>query len=141
MPCGVTRVELCGSLESVLGRLDVSTSPPDRSREEVGDAGFALFVLPERARFLPALGVRALKARLYRIGNPVTASETTRTFSIAEPYVPLRVYIYEEKGATVLLTYDQPSSVLAAKEVAKTGRTLKEKLASLRGQATTSTSA
>ena len=115
MPHAVTRVELCKSLESVLGQLDVSTSPPDRSREEVGDAGFALFVLPERARFLPALGVRALKARLYRIANPVTASKATRTFSIAEPYVPLRVYMYEEKGATVLLTYDQPSAQFVSK--------------------------
>jgi hypothetical protein len=89
--CGV-RVELRKSLESVLGHLD----------------GSALMVLVEDGRALPALGVRALRARVYRVENPLIASETT--------YLPLRMYIYEENGATVLLTYDQPSSALPKEE-------------------------
>ncbi len=105
--CGV-RVELRNSLESVLGQLDVSTLPPE--------SGFALMVLVENGRSLPALGVRALRARLYRIENPLIASEMTRAFSLADRYLPLRIYLYEENGTTVLLTYDQPSSVLPAKE-------------------------
>ncbi len=107
--CGV-RVELRKSLESILGQLDISTLPPDSSQE------FALLLLVENGRFLPALGVRALRARLYRIENPLIASEMTRAFSLDNRHLPLRVYSYEENGATVLLTYDQPSSVLPAKK-------------------------
>lgn len=109
---GVTRVELRAPLESVLGQFDVSALTPDRSREQVGEganqatasSGFAFFVVVEHGRFLPALGVRALKARLYRIESPPLASELTRTFSITDRYVPLRVDLYEESGTTVLLT-------------------------------------
>ena len=126
----VTRVELRTSLESVLGHLDVSRLP-DGSREQVGEraeqpagsSGSGLFVLVEHARFLPTLGVHALKARLHWIRNPLIASEVTRGLSIADRGVPLQVYIYEENGATVLLTHDQSSSLLTTKEVTKNAPT------------------
>ncbi len=135
---------VCKSLESVLGHLDVSTLTPnsspeqiiERANEAVGSSGFAIFLVVEHGRLLQALGARALKARLYLIGNPLVASEMTRVFPIAGLYAPLRLYVYEEDGATVL-TYDQPSSLLSAKEVAKTAHLLDEKFASLTTQAAT----
>lgn len=150
----VTRVELrtgksfddvCKSLESALGRLDVSTLTAGRNREQVverasqaaGSSGFSVFLVVEHGHLLQALGVRELKARLYVIGNPLIASEMTRVFPLAGLYAPLRLYVYEENGATVL-TYDQPSSLLPWKEVAKTAQLLDEKLAWLTTQAATS---
>ncbi len=112
--CGV-RVELRKSLESVLGQLDVSTLPPDSGQE------FALLLLVVNGRSLPALGVRALRARLYKIENPLIALEMTRALSADNRYLPLRVYSYEENGATVLLSYDQPSSVVPGEGDEKLG--------------------
>jgi hypothetical protein len=111
--CGV-RVELRKSLESVLGQLDASTLPSDNSQE------LALLLVVENARSLPALGVRGLKARVYRIEKPLSSSEMARALFLDNRYLPLRVYSYEENGATVLLSYDQPSSILPGEE-AKSG--------------------
>lgn len=117
----VTRVELDSSLDSVLAQLDLSMLTADsdqfgeRAKQSDGSSEFALYVVVEPGRFLPALGVRALRARLCRIENSRIALEVTSALS-ADRCVPLRGYIYEENGATVLLTYDRSSTVLRAKE-------------------------
>jgi uncharacterized protein (DUF302 family) len=79
---------------------------------------------------LKVLGLREAKARLYAIGHPLIASEMTKVWLLAGFHVPLRLYVYEEEGKT-LLTYVEPSSVLTAPEVADVARQLDEKLASL----------
>jgi len=149
----VTRLELrtdksfdsvCKSLESMLGRLDIPTLVPGHNREQIiervnqatGSSGFSIFMVAEHGRLLQALGARALNARLYVIGNPLIASEMTRVLPIVGLYAPLRLYVYEGEGATVL-AYDRPSSLLSAKEVAKTAKLLDEKFDSLTTQAAT----
>jgi uncharacterized protein (DUF302 family) len=52
------------------------------------------------------------KARLYQIGNPLIAQRMAAVDPAMGLYVPIRVYLYEDKGGKAWLEYDQPSSVL-----------------------------
>jgi len=130
--------EVCATLEAMIGKADLRALTASASRREieesvartVGSSGFVIFQVFEHGLLLSVLGLRSLKARLYVIGNPLIAASMTKQHPAAALYVPLRLFVYEEDGRTVV-SYDRPSAVLsqfASREIDETAAMLDGKM-------------
>ena len=136
--------EVCAALEALVGKADLralTASASKRDIEEsvaktVGSSGFVIFQVLEHGLLFSVLGLRSLKARLYVIGNPLIAAEMTKEHPAVALYVPLRLFVYEQDGQTVV-TYDQPVAILsqfASKAIAETAVMLDGKMSWLAGE-------
>lgn len=133
--------EVCATLEAMVGKSDLRALTAGVSRREieesvartVGSSGFVIFQILEHGLLLSVLGLRSLKARLYVIGNPLIAANMTKEHPAVALYVPLRLFVYEEDGQTVV-TYDRPSALLsqfASREIEETAAMLDGKMSRL----------
>lgn len=133
--------EVCATLEALVGKADLRALTASASKQEieesvaktVGSSGFVIFQVLEHGLLLSALGLRFFKARLYVIGNPLIAADMTKEHPAVALYVPLRLFVYEQDGQTVV-TYDRPPAILsqfASKAIAETAAMLDRKISSL----------
>jgi hypothetical protein len=70
----------------------------------------SIFLVRDHGTLLQAAG-RARNARLYDIGNSITASLMARYQLAAAQYAPIRVVLYENEAGHAVFEYDQPSSM------------------------------
>jgi uncharacterized protein (DUF302 family) len=97
-----------------------------------GPHGLMLFFHVDQGE-LASLGGHAMRARLYLVGNPVTATGILKADVRAAMLVPFRVEVYED-GAAGFLSYDRPSSSLGSLGAAglnDVGRELDGKMAAV----------
>lgn len=136
--------EVCATLEAMVGKADLRALTASASKREIeesvtrtaGSSGFVIFQVLEHGLLLSVLGLRSLKARLYVIGNPLIAANMTKEHPVVALYVPLRLFVYEEDGQTVV-TYDRPSAILsqfASREIDETAVMLDRKMSWLTAQ-------
>src|SRR5262245_52065329 len=75
------------------------------------DQGPELFIFQVRDHgALLAIAGKARNALQYEIGNPLTATLTTRHRLLAALYAPIRVVLYENDAGHGVFEYDQPST-------------------------------
>ena len=129
------------AFESLLGRMPIdalsglhSLSAP-AAREKlasfVGPLDFTLFQKLDHGAIVTALVGRPCEATTYVFGNALIAVEMTRHVARAGLYVPLRLFVEAIDGDRVRITYDLPSSLMAAfgsAEVNDVARGLDEKV-------------
>ena len=110
--------EVCRAFEACVPPLDaeildvVQAAPTDRLLQRLeATPDLSIFLCRDHGRLLRLYGGER-KAVQYEIGNPRTATSMTRYQPAAGLYAPLRVILYEDKGAT-RIEYDLPSSLFA----------------------------
>jgi uncharacterized protein (DUF302 family) len=129
------------AFESLLGRMPVDalsglpSLSPQAAREKlasfVGPLDFTLFQKLDHGAIVTALVGRECEATTYVFGNALIAVEMTRHVARAGLYVPLRLFVEAIDGNRVRITYDLPSSLMAAfgsAEVNEVARGLDEKV-------------
>jgi uncharacterized protein (DUF302 family) len=129
------------AFESLLGRMPVDALSglpalsAQAAREKlasfVGPLEFTLFQKLDHGAIVTALVGRACEATTYVFGNALIAVEMTRHVARAGLYVPLRLFVEAIDGDRVRITYDLPSSLMAAfgsAEVNEVARGLDEKV-------------
>lgn len=98
-----------------------------------GDTGLMILGSVRHDAVIGALG-GPRQARLFLIGNPLTALGLLRVHSEAGVYAPLRVMFHGGAPGTTVVTYDAPSSLLDSFNhplFSATGRELDGRLAGL----------
>ena len=129
------------AFESLLGRMPVAalsglhSLSAQAAREKlasfVGPLDFTLFQKLDHGAIVTALVGRPCRATTYVFGNALIAVEMTRHVARAGLYVPLRLFVEAIDGDRVRITYDLPSSLMAAfgsAEVNDVARGLDEKV-------------
>ena len=87
----------------------------------------------DQGNMLSMTGLK-LKATLFLVGNPTVGKKVFEQNHGAGLYMPLRVYIYEDKDGRTYVSYDKPSSLLAQfdnQEINQTAAMLDQKLEGL----------
>lgn len=87
----------------------------------------------DQGNMLSMTGLR-LKATLFLIGNPTVGKKLFEQNHAVGLYVPLRVFVYEDKDGKTYVSYDKPSELLAPlhnQEIDQTAQMLDQKLDSL----------
>lgn len=76
-------------------------------------AGGGMMVMAEvnQGNMLAMTGLK-LKGTLFLIGSPTVGKQVLEQDHGAGLYLPLRVYVYEDKDGNTFLSYDRPSVVL-----------------------------
>lgn len=95
-----------------------------------GPRGLMIFARIDQGEIISLAGP-PLACTLYLVGNPVIANDIIRIDIRASFLVPFRVGLYGREAGGTAMTYDRPSSFLAAlghPELAKIGRLLDEKI-------------
>ena len=116
--------EFTRAFEGLLGRMDLGalgdlpSLSPQLARERlasfVGPWDFALFQKIDHGGLITALTGRRSEATTYVFGNALIAIEMTKHVARAGLYVPLRLFVEAIAGERVSVTYDLPSSLMAA---------------------------
>jgi uncharacterized protein (DUF302 family) len=79
--------------------------------KKVGSNGFMTFTKIDHGSLM-SLAFEGVKAKLYIIGNPLIARQMLEQNLEVGLYVPLRLFVYEDKEGRTHITYDKPSSLL-----------------------------
>lgn len=104
----------------------------------VGQGGMMVMAQVDQGNMLSMTGLK-LKATLFLVGNPTVGKKILEQDHSAGLYIPLRVYVFEDKDGKTHLSYDKPSSLLSPlgnAEIDKTAAMLDEKLQGLAEMAT-----
>jgi len=141
-------VNFTRAFESLLGRMPVDALnglhplSAKAAREKLasfaGPLDFTLFQKLDHGAVVAALVGRHCEATTYVFGNALIAVEMTRHVARAGLYVPLRLFVEAIDGDRVRITYDLPSSLMAAfgsAEVNDVARGLDEKVKRLLDEA------
>ena len=102
-------------------------------KSAVGQGGMMVMGTVDQGNMLSMTGLR-LKATLFLIGNPTVGKKLFEQDHAVGLYVPLRVFVYEDKDGKTYVTYDKPSELLAPlnnQEIDQTAQRLDHKLDSL----------
>jgi uncharacterized protein (DUF302 family) len=102
-------------------------------KSAVGQGGMMVMGTVDQGNMLSMTGLR-LKATLFLIGNPTVGKKLFEQDHAVGLYVPLRVFVYEDKDGKTYVTYDKPSELLAPlnnQEIDQTAQMLDHKLDSL----------
>jgi uncharacterized protein (DUF302 family) len=78
---------------------------------KVGSNGFMTFTKIDHGSLM-SLAFEGVKAMLYIIGNPLIARQMLEQNLGVGLYVPLRLFVYEDKDGKTHIVYDKPSSLL-----------------------------
>ena len=87
----------------------------------------------DQGNMLSMTGLR-LKATLFLVGNPTVGKKLFEQDHAVGLYVPLRVFVYDDKDGKTFVTYDRPSDLLGRfnnQEIDQTAQMLDHKLESL----------
>lgn len=96
----------------------------------VGQGGMMIMATVDQGNMLSMTGLK-LKATLFLVGNPTVGKKVFEQNHGAGLYMPLRVYVYQDKDGTSYVSYDKPSSLLAQfdnQEINQTAAMLDHKL-------------
>lgn len=102
-------------------------------KSAVGQGGMMVMATVDQGNMLSMTGLR-LKATLFLIGNPTVGKKLFEQNHAVGLYVPLRVFVYEDKDGKTYVSYDKPSELLAPlhnQEIDQTAQMLDQKLDSL----------
>ena len=102
-------------------------------KSAVGQGGMMVMATVDQGNMLSMTGLQ-LKATLFLIGNPTVGKKLFEQNHAVGLYVPLRVFVYEDKDGKTYVSYDKPSELLAPlnnQEINQTAQMLDHKLESL----------
>jgi uncharacterized protein (DUF302 family) len=102
-------------------------------KSAVGQGGMMIMATVDQGNMLSMTGLK-LKATLFLVGNPTVGKKVFEQNHGAGLYMPLRVYVYEDKDGRTYVSYDKPSSLLAQfdnQEINQTATMLDQKLEGL----------
>lgn len=83
----------------------------DKLKEAVGHGGMMVMAQVDQGHMLSMTGL-SLKATLFLVGNPTVGKKLFDQNHGVGLYVPLRVFVYEDKDGKTFVSYDKPSSLL-----------------------------
>lgn len=83
----------------------------DKLKEAVGQGGMMVMAQVDQGHMLSMTGLN-LKATLFLVGNPTVGKKLFDQNHGVGLYVPLRVFVYEDKDGKTSVSYDKPSSLL-----------------------------
>ena len=83
----------------------------DKVKGAVGQGGMMVMGQVDQGHMLSMTGL-TLKATLFLVGNPTVGKKLFEQDHSVGLYVPLRVFVYEDKDGKTYVTYDKPSSSL-----------------------------
>lgn len=83
----------------------------DKLKEAVGSSGMMVMAQVDQGHMLSMTGLN-LKATLFLVGNPTVGKKLFDQNHGVGLYVPLRVFVYEDKDGKTFVSYDKPSSLL-----------------------------
>jgi uncharacterized protein (DUF302 family) len=101
-----------------------------RLKSAVAQGGMMIMATVDQGNMLSMTGLK-LKATLFLVGNPTVGKKVFEQNHGAGLYMPLRVYVYEDKDGKTYVSYDKPSSLLAQfdnQEINQTAAMLDQKL-------------
>jgi uncharacterized protein (DUF302 family) len=126
-----------GTNDAVEKAVKASSGPDEfeaRIRALEGSSGFLLFLRADDGGWMTLLGLKA-RAKLYILGNPMTARTMMEHDLGVGLNVPVRVLVYEEpRTGTCRLAYDLPSSLMGRLKneyVTEAAKRLDQKLSAL----------
>lgn len=99
-------------------------------KSAVAQDGMMIMATVDQGNMLSMTGLK-LKATLFLVGNPTVGKKVFEQNHGAGLYLPLRVYVYEDRDGKTYVSYDRPSSVLAQfdnQEINQTASMLDQKL-------------
>lgn len=99
--------------------------------------GMMVMAEVNQGKMLSMAGLK-LNARLFLIGNPNVGKQVFQENHGAGLYVPLRIFVYEDKDGKTYVSYDRPSTLLGQfdnEKVAMVGKMLDEKIEGLANMA------
>lgn len=102
-------------------------------KSAVSQGGMMVMATVDQGNMLSMTGLR-LKATLFLIGNPTVGKKLFEQNHRVGLYVPLRVFVYEDKDGKTYVSYDKPSDVLSQfnnNEINQTAGMLDQKLQGL----------
>ncbi|QLE58161.1 DUF302 domain-containing protein [Nostoc sp. TCL26-01] len=83
----------------------------DRLESKIGSRGLMTFNIIDHGSLM-SLAFAGTKAKMYVIGNPLIARLMLEENLGVGLYVPLRMFVYEDKEGQTQITYDRPSFLL-----------------------------
>jgi uncharacterized protein (DUF302 family) len=99
----------------------------------VSQGGMMVMATVDQGNMLTMTGLK-LKATLFMVGNPTVGKKLFEQDHAVGLYVPLRIFVYEDKDGKTFVTYDKPSDLLRQfnnGEISQTAGMLDQKLQSL----------
>lgn len=83
----------------------------DNLKAAVGHGGMMVMAQVDQGNMLSMTGL-SLKATLFLVGNPTVGKKLFEQDHGVGLYVPLRVFVYEDKDGKTSVSYDKPSALL-----------------------------
>lgn len=102
-------------------------------KSAVGQGGMMVMATVDQGNMLSMTGLR-LKATLFLVGNPTVGKKVFEQNHAVGLYMPLRVFVYEDKDGKTYVSYDKPSQLLGQfknGEIDQTAAMLDQKLQGL----------
>ena len=102
-------------------------------KSAVGQGGMMVMATVDQGNMLSMTGLR-LKATLFLVGNPTVGKKVFEQNHAVGLYMPLRVFVYEDKDGKTYVSYDKPSQLLGQfknGEIDQTAGMLDQKLQGL----------
>lgn len=102
-------------------------------KSAVGQGGMMVMATVDQGNMLSMTGM-SLKATLFLVGNPTIGKKLFEQNHGVGLYVPLRVFVYEDKDGKTYVSYDKPSDLLSQyhnNEISQTAGMLDQKLQGL----------
>lgn len=102
-------------------------------KSAVGQGGMMVMATVDQGNMLSMTGM-SLKATLFLVGNPTIGKQLFEQNHGVGLYVPLRVFVYEDKDGKTYVSYDKPSALLGQfdnNEIRQTAGMLDQKLQGL----------
>lgn len=99
-------------------------------KSAVGQGGMMIMATVDQGNMLSMTGLK-LKANLFLVGNPTVGKKVFEQNHGAGLYLPLRVFVYEDKDGKTYVSYDKPTSLLTQfgnQEINQTAAMLDQKL-------------
>ncbi len=102
-------------------------------KSAVSQGGMMVMATVDQGNMLSMAGLR-LKATLFLVGNPTVGKKLFEENHGVGLYVPIRVFVYEDKDGKTYVSYDRPSELLGQfnnNEIGQTAAMLDQKLQGL----------
>jgi uncharacterized protein (DUF302 family) len=102
-------------------------------KSAVSQGGMMVMATVDQGNMLSMTGLN-LKATLFLVGNPTVGKKLFEQNHGVGLYVPLRVFVYEDKDGKTYVSYDKPSELLGQfnnNEIGQTAGMLDQKLQGL----------
>ena len=81
-------------------------------KSAVGQGGMMVMATVDQGNMLSMTGLN-LKATLFLVGNPTVGKKLFEQNHAVGLYVPLRVFVYQDKDGKTYVSYDKPSELLS----------------------------